>query len=116
MFLPSTQARLRRIATETAAGSPPGPVAFVGHVDIALLHGFDDPEAPEIIERWHPRLAPFRRAVERLLGRQPVGYAMADLNDRYSRTSAQLTNAFDRLKKGTLKLTPEVDARLAYAF
>jgi hypothetical protein len=26
----------------------------------------------------------FRRAVERLLGCQPVGYAMADLNDRYN--------------------------------
>jgi hypothetical protein len=95
---------------------PHGPVAFVGHVDVALLHGFDDPEAPEIIERWHSRLAPFRRAVERLLGRQPVGYAMADLNDRYSRTSAQLANTFDRLQKQTLKLTPEVHARLADAF
>jgi hypothetical protein len=95
---------------------PRGPVAFVGHVDVALLHGFDDPDAPEVLERWHPRLAPFRKAVATLLARQPVGYAMADLNERYGRTSAQLANTADRLKQGTLTLTAEVEARLANTF
>jgi hypothetical protein len=95
---------------------PRGPVAYVGHVDIALLHGFDDPEAPEVLERWHPRLAPFRRAVQSLLERQPVGYALSDLNDRYARTSTQLANTSDRLRNGTLVMTPEVEVELASRF
>ena len=95
---------------------PRGPVAFVGHIDVALLHGFDDPDAPEISDRSHPRLQPFRRAVQRLLKGQPVGYAMTDLNERFGRMSAALVNAYDRRKSGTLPDTPQIQARIVDAF
>ena len=95
---------------------PRGPVAFVGHIDVALLHGFDDPNAPEVSDRSHPRLQPFRRAVQKLLNGQPVGYAMTDLNERFGRMSAQLVNAYDRRTAGTLPDTPQIQARIVDAF
>jgi hypothetical protein len=95
---------------------PRGPVAFVGHLDVALLHGFDDPNAQEVVDRFHPRLQPFRRAVRELLAQQPVGYAMSDLNARYGRMSVQLVNAYDRRAAGTLPDTPQIRARIVDMF
>jgi hypothetical protein len=95
---------------------PRGPVAFVGHVDLAWLHGFDDPDEPEITERWHPRLAPFITAVQTLLDRQPPGLAMADLNVRYAVSNAHLSNVFDRMERGKLTLTDQNRPALASAF
>lgn len=95
---------------------PRGPVAFIGHVDTAWLHGFDNPEDPYILEYWHPRIAPFVQAVDTLLKPQPSGLAMADLNKRYDVTNAQLTNAFDRLQRGRIQVTPEFQIRLANTF
>ena len=40
---------------------PRGPIAFVGHVDTAWFHGFDDPNNPLTVERsilvWTPSRA-----------------------------------------------------------
>jgi hypothetical protein len=74
---------------------PRGPVAFIGHVDLAWLQGFADPaEKAELEERISPRLAPFKKLQEwAMVRRYPVGYAMSDirtsfgaLNDRVART------------------------------
>lgn len=95
---------------------PRGPVAFIGHVDTAWLHGFLDPDSPHIFERWDPRIAPFKRAVECLLQVQPAGLAMAEMNKRYDVGNALLTNAFDRLQRGRTRVTPEFQSRLASTF
>jgi hypothetical protein len=95
---------------------PKGPLAFVGHLDTAWLHGFDDPDDPHIIERWHPRIAPFVRSVETLLQMQPVGLAMSDMNKRYDLGNAQLASTYDRMQKKKIKLTPEFHASLVNAF
>jgi hypothetical protein len=95
---------------------PRGPIAFIGHLDTAFLHAFDDPDNPLIMERWHPRISPFVGAVDTLLEVQPCGIAMADINKRYDVTNAQLTNAFDRLQRGTIQFTPEFQARLVNTF
>lgn len=95
---------------------PRGPIAFIGHVDTAWLHGFDDPESPHLLDRWHPRIAPFVRAIDMLLGVQPVGLAMADMNKRYDLGNALLTNTIDRLQRGTIAITPEFHSRLVNAF
>ena len=95
---------------------PCGPVAFVGHVDTAWLHGFADPESPHILDRWHPRLEPFVYAVRALLKTDLVGQAMANMSKKYDIGNALLTGTFDRWRKGKIKMSPEFDVRLANTF
>jgi len=95
---------------------PKGPIAFIGHMDTALLHAFDDPNSPEIATRMHPRMSPFIRAVETLLKVQPVGLSMEDMNKRYDLGNATLTSTFDLLERGKIERTPQVMARLADTF
>lgn len=78
---------------------PKGPIAFVGHLDTAWLHGFDDPNNPYPSDRWNPRMSPFVSAVNNLLGTQPVGLAMSEMNERYGIGNAQLSNFLDRVQR-----------------
>jgi hypothetical protein len=96
--------------------NPRGPVAYVGHVDMAWLHGFDDPSEPHIVDRWHPRIAPFLSAVDQLLACMPPGLAMRDMTKRYDVGNAQLTTTYDRLQRKKNILTSEFRARLASMF
>jgi hypothetical protein len=90
---------------------PRGPIAFVGHLDTAFLHGFTDQDDPWILDRWHARLAPFVHAIDRLLEVQPSGLAMDDMNKRYSVCNAVLTNTYDRERRGRLQWTPALVRR-----
>jgi hypothetical protein len=95
---------------------PRGPVVYIGHVDTAWLHGFADPEAPDILDAWSPRIAPFVAAVDSLLKVLPAGEGMSMMNKRFDLGNAQLTTTLDRIERGTLVLTPEYYRRLANAF
>ena len=95
---------------------PEGPIAFIGHLDTAWLHAFDDPDNPGVQARWHPRLAPFMTAVENLLDLRPSGYAMGDLNTRYNLTNADLTDLWDGMRRKRLSLATKVQARLVDTF
>jgi len=101
-----------------ALAHPRGPLVFIGHVDVALLHGFSDPTnpAPALGERWTKRIEPFVSAIRRLLAVEPVSLAMEDMFSRYNITNAQLTSTFDRLKRGRIQPTPEFHTRLASLF
>jgi len=77
-----------------------GPIAFVGHVDVAWLHIYEDPEFTGMYDVWNPRIEPFKKAVEALLGVQPPGQAMAPMSTRYDLYNAFLTNAYDRMQRG----------------
>ena len=90
---------------------PHGPIAYVGHLDTAFLHGFTDAEDPHILDRWHPRISPFVHALNRLLGVQPCGFAMEDMHARYSLCNATITNTYDLQQRGRLTWTPELKAR-----
>jgi hypothetical protein len=74
---------------------PRGPIAYLGHIDTAFLHGFDDPEDPDLGQRWSPRLKPFIEAVKNLLNVQPVGLALQNMNMRYNNANAYLTNLLE---------------------
>jgi hypothetical protein len=95
---------------------PRGPIAFIGHVDTAWLHGFKDPRNPYLVERWNARIAPYKKAVETLLQCQPVGFAMADMNRRFDYANADLTLAFDRMMRKKGEVTSAMRQRLANAF
>jgi hypothetical protein len=96
---------------------PRGPIAYVGHVDTAWLHGFDDPKNPgQLTKRWNDRMSPFRKAVTRLLATDPVGLAMKDMGLRYGFLNSSLATYVDHLNQGTVKLTPQSQSRLATDF
>jgi hypothetical protein len=82
---------------------PKGPLAYIGHVDTAWLHAFDDPDNPLLSAKWSPRISPFVKAIEMLLGLQPAGLAMADMNKRYDVCNALLANTFDRMQRGLVQ-------------
>lgn len=66
---------------------PKSLIAYIGHADSAMLVGFDDPNNPDLKtlnKQLHPRMAPFTRGVSMLLEGQPVGLAMAYMNEKYN--------------------------------
>lgn len=87
--------------------NPRGPIAFIGHLDTAFLHGFADPREPNTVDRWGTRMAPFKRAVDQLLGVQPSGLALEGINERYAVCNAMITNASDRVQRGTMTWTED---------
>ena len=96
---------------------PHGPIVYVGHVDTAWLHGFDDPDNPFIFEKWDPRIAPFVFALNTLLKEvNPVGMALAEMNKRYDVNNAILTSALDRLKRKKMHITSDFYSKIADVF
>jgi hypothetical protein len=90
---------------------PRGPIAFIGHLDTAWLHGFADASAPETLDRWHNRIQPFVTAVRMLLEVQASGLAMQSMNERYSALNALLANTYDRIQRGKMQWTQASVAR-----
>lgn len=90
---------------------PRGPIAYLGHLDTAFLHGFIDQNDPYIVERWHSRIQPFVHAIDLLLEVQPSGLAMDDLNKKFGISNIIINNVYDRLKRGTFTWTPETARR-----
>jgi len=96
---------------------PRGPIGFVGHLDIALLHGFEDPNDPGTAQDpWHVRVAPFTNAVRNLLQVNPVGFAMRRMNERYNALNQNLTTFFDLLQRGEIKVDAEMQRKLVDTF
>jgi hypothetical protein len=90
---------------------PRGPIAFIGHLDTAFLHGFADQDAPETLDRWHNRVHPFVSAVRMLLEVQASGLAMQAMGERYATLNTLLTNTYDKIQRGRQQWTPESQQR-----
>jgi hypothetical protein len=86
---------------------PKGPIAYIGHLDMAFLHGFANVQSPHIVDRWHDRIEPFKAAIDNLLGVQPSGFSMLDMNRRYSVCNALITSIYDLQRKGDYTWTTE---------
>jgi hypothetical protein len=95
---------------------PRGPLAYVGHLDLACLHAFDDPDHPDLLEVWHPRLHPFRSFLDVAFAPQPIGRAMEAMNKRYDAGNAYLSSAWERQQHGTLPDTVDFKRKLVNAF
>ena len=89
---------------------PRGPIAYIGHLDTAFLHGFTDAEDPHILDRWHPRISPFVHGLNRMLRLQPCGFAMEDMHARYGLCNAKITRTYDLQRRNRLEWTPELKA------
>lgn len=95
---------------------PRGPIAYIGHVDLAWLHGFTDPTAPDLLEAWSPRMRPFSSAVRLCLAPQPIGLAMEEMNKRFDIGNALMASTFERQQQGKLPATDALRRRLVDAF
>jgi hypothetical protein len=91
---------------------PRGPIAYIGHLDLALLHGFTNARAPDIDDRWHNRIQPFVSAVTQLLALQPSGLAMQDMSKRFNVINATFTATVERQRLGKQQWSPEKKASL----
>ncbi len=80
---------------------PRGPVAFIGHVDVAWLHGFADPQDPKVSAAYGERRRPFQTAVDLLVNGNPAGLALDELNKRFDLLNGQLVDELDRLQRDT---------------
>jgi hypothetical protein len=106
-WLPDTNWMPRKIAQRSFVSAlpkrllahPRGPIAFVGHVDAAWLHGFDDPAQPHPIEPWSRRIVPFKSAVEQILRIQAIGTALRDMNNRYVIENGRLASFLDSYQR-----------------
>jgi|GEM_PF-744517 len=95
---------------------PRGPIAYIGHVDTAFLHAFTNPDDPYIADRWHPRIAPFKTAIEDLLAVEPCGRSLEEMNNQYSVGNAFLSNIYNKLKQQPDKWTTDMKARFVNAW
>jgi hypothetical protein len=100
---------------------PMGPIAYIGHVDLAWLHGFDDPNIPNLpaIEDtpWHARMGPFYKAIEVLLGkRNPVGRAMRTMSEQYLRYSTVFVDRATLAEEGIYPKNDSARKRLTDDF
>jgi hypothetical protein len=96
---------------------PKGPIAFVGHLDLAWLHAFNDPADPDISLKWHPRITPFVHIVNTLLkDLNTVGLGMETMNKRYDITNSVLTTALDKIRKKRVPATSEFFSKIAEIF
>lgn len=95
---------------------PRGPVAYIGHVDTAWIHGFADPDSVDILEHWDSRLSSFRKAVQALLTVKPAGRAMVATNDKYNMANALLTTIWNNLQSGKIKDKNSIKTKLPEIF
>ena len=95
-----------------------GPIVYIGHLDVALLNGFDDPANPGgADDPWHTRAAcSFYKAVKDLLGVRPAGLAVRAMNERYNTYNSQLTTLFDMLQRRKLVADERFQQRLVDSF
>lgn len=83
--------------------NPRGPLGYIGHVDTAWLHGFDDPGQPIPDGLYHPRLEPLLTLVERaFLLRTAAGFGLGDLSNKASAIASQITSFMNRLRRDGL--------------
>ena len=91
---------------------PNGPLAYIGHLDSALLHGFANPDDPQGGGRWGARMSAYVGVINKILGVKSSGMAMQDINDRFNAANFAITNTYDRQRRGTLQWNEQTEMRL----
>lgn len=100
---------------------PKGPIGFIGHVDLAWLHGFDDPKNPDLPEiqgnQWDIRIKPFLKALEVLLHkRRPIGRAMVEMSKRLAQMSDLFATRSTLMENNEIPKTSQFRDRLTLDF
>jgi hypothetical protein len=91
--------------------NPDGPIAYVGHVDVAVAHGFVELGAPEPAAGFYPRAQPFLSLVAKGIAESaPMGYALRDLHERAAAIGSEIVSTFDRLEQANIDVADLQDA------
>ena len=86
--------------------NPDGPIAYVGHVDIAVAYGFVDIDGLPAPGQVHPRTSPFLSLLTKaIVELAPLGYAMRGLHERASAIASEITSTFDGLEQQGVRVT-----------
>ena len=91
---------------------PTGPVAYFGHVDLAFVYGFSDPDEAPLGNGWHARLAPFAEAVRRLVTSYPCGQALETMHGRAAAATMLIADLLDDRARRKRELSPQEQDRL----
>ena len=90
-----------------------GPIAYIGHVDLAWLQGFDDPKNPNPLSEYNNRITPFIDSCRSLLSGEPAGLALEEMNKRYDIENAIISNRIDQARKGRIEFSEEFYSKIA---
>jgi Peptidase family C25 len=90
-----------------------GPIAYIGHVDLAWLQGFDDPNNPNPLSQYDNRITPFIDSCRLLLSGEPVGQSLEEMNKRYDIENAIISNRIDQARKGRIEFSDEFYSKIA---
>jgi hypothetical protein len=82
---------------------PRGPLAFIGHLDVAKLRGYTELTHPDAEPHWTARREPFDAAIDELLKHyRTAGQAMAEMNMRYGEVNATIARIWDLIERKKL--------------
>lgn len=100
---------------------PRGPIGFIGHVDLAWIHGFDDPKNPDLPaaqgDPWNNRIKPFLKALEVLLDkRRPTGRSMIEMSKRLAQMSDLFATRSTLLENNEIPRTSQFRNRMTLDF
>jgi hypothetical protein len=90
-----------------------GPIAYIGHVDLAWLQGFDDPNHPNPVSEYDNRITPFIDSCRSLLSGEPLGRSLEEMNKRYDIENAIISNRIDQARKGRIEFSEEFYSKIA---
>jgi len=82
---------------------PRGPVAFIGHLDVAKLRGYTEVTDPDAEAHWSTRREPFDALINELLSSyRPAGRAMERMNKSYGERNDTIARIQDLLERNKL--------------
>lgn len=96
---------------QAVLSNPDGPLAVIGHIDLAWSYSFSELDTGEQVDRP----ARFVQVVTDLLRGERVGTAFRSLMLALGATNSELATIYDRLARaGAAAPNPKIDARRAY--
>jgi hypothetical protein len=88
---------------------PRGPIGYIAHLDVAFLHGFANPENPDIVhvlgQQWDSRIHPFYTMLETILKYyQPNGRSLYEMSQRLAFYSSIFADRAEKMALNELPL------------
>ncbi len=75
--------------------NPNGPLAFIGHVDVAMYNSFTNPKNPLPDAAYDPRIDPYFTMMQSLLSGDPVSLALSDVSKKFNSANEQFPRLYN---------------------
>ena len=83
--------------------NPNGPLAFIGHVDVAMLNSFTDPKNPLPEAEYAPMIDPYFTMLNNLLRGDPVGLALSGISQKFGSANNQFVQLYNSHNLGLME-------------